>query len=666
MNAHAKPRKAGKPPSTNGKSHEPPPDNLALVVVPDEESVQAFKVIPDAGRLRIFEDVETSSAGGLGPDAGLYPVVVIPHDAPLDLLSQAFKIAGRLAEAAYLPVPVRQVSFWSADDRLKIPEQFDTWNCFVSWLECQPDAVSPTDRMAAIEISTARHLAVAEVRGLLRNDPGLFRRGSTLVTVVSESDNEISLGNRAKLRGMENAPRTVPVTPTVLSTRLTAFAQFYTWRRTKSGEEVAVDVHPPGWLAQTLIEEPIYPGVRPVLQVAECPFPRPDGSIVTKPGYDAATATLYRPAINFLSVPDQPNWADAKAATLILLGPFKDFPFESDADRAVCLAAILTMIARPAIDGAVPGTAVIGNQAGVGKGLLIDAIGTMATGRVLPTSPYPEDNTEAVKVRLSLALCGVTAVHFDNLEEGSSYGGSAIDSALTTCVAGGRPLGRSEDVNGVPLRPCWFLSGNQVTPFKDAYRRWLPLNLRTQLETPEERDDLEEKNLLAHVAEIRPQLVQAALVILRAHALAGRPAAATSRLGSFEVWDEIVRGAVKWAYEVDPCSTRKAAAAENPERRNRLALLSAWQQLPDGGPDGRGHTIGDVLGKIGNHAIEPGYAQMLEPALLFGWKGQLPSAKSLGKEMSKWKDVTTNGLRLEECGEIRHTKLYRVAGSEIA
>ena len=92
--------------------------------------------------------------------------------------------------------------------------------------------------------------------------------------------------------------------------------------------------------------------------------------------------------------------------------------------------------------------------------------------------------------------------------------------------------GGVKESGSVPLRPVWMLSGNNVSPYKDAYRRWVPCRLNTPLESPHERNDLTVANLRQFAREHRPQLLADALTILRAHALAGRPVNWTAPLGS--------------------------------------------------------------------------------------------------------------------------------------
>ncbi len=177
-------------------------------------------------------------------------------------------------------------------------------------------------------------------------------------------------------------------------------------------------------------------------------------------------------------------------------------------DFSVWLAAVLTGIQRPAIAGPVPGFAFNGNKAGTGKGLLIDLVGLIVWGHAIPTRSYPFDPKEMAKVKLSLALAGVSAVHFDNLPEGGWYGGGELDSALTSMMVEGRILGASRESGAVPLRPAWFLSGNNISPGKDSYRRWLPCNLATELESPHERDDIQVSNLRQYVAEHRGEFLR--------------------------------------------------------------------------------------------------------------------------------------------------------------
>ena len=308
------------------------------------------------------------------------------------------------------------------------------------------------------------------------------------------------------------------------------------------------------------------------------------------------------------------------------------------------------------IAGPVPGIVFNGNKAGTGKGLLINAIGVLAWGHAIPTRTYPTDPIEAGKVKLSLALAAVSAVHFDNLQEGGFFGNSELDSALTLTQVGGRILGQSRESGAVPLRPCWFLSGNNVSPAKDAYRRWLPSNLVTELESPHERSDIAEKDLLRSIHDHRPEPLRDALVILKAHAIEGYPRGTLATIGSFEEWDQVIRGAVWFATDADCLHTQRQAAMESPERLDKLALLEGWSQLPDG--TDKGLTVQEAV-KVVEERPEI-YPTLYSAFLRMSKDGKMPAIKQIGNRIRAMNGQNTGGQRFQICGHKAHYAVWRV------
>jgi putative DNA primase/helicase len=510
----------------------------------------------------------------------------------------------------------------------------------------------------AIEVTTARHVVVEEAIRALMGDPEMFSRGGTLGTVVEEAGDVATLPGGVELANAQGSSRFLPLSESCLGCHLTKAAMFFGARTDKNGEEFTIDVHPPDWLIKAIATRGYWPGIRPLLGIAECPYVRSDG-LIPLPGYDPATGVLYRPSVKLPKLPDRPTQDDAREARNRLNDVVGQFPFATGFDWSVWLAALLTSIQRPAIAGPVPGFAFNGNKAGVGKGLLIDAIGIIVYGHGIPTRTYPSEPSEAGKVKLSLALAATPAVHFDNLPEGGFYGSSELDSAITSTVVSDRILGQSRDSGSVPLRPVWMLSGNNVSPSRDAFRRWLPCNLTTPLESPHERDDIEVGNLRQHVAECRAKLIGDALVILKAHALAGHPNGGWAPLGSFEAWDRIVRGAVHFATGNDCLHTQRQGAAESPERLDKLALLEGWSQLPEGGSDGKGVTVEDAI----QTALDnPVVYSMLHSALMRmkSAKEKIPSAKTIGYRIRGMDRQNVGGFRFELCGKENHSRLWRV------
>lgn len=363
--------------------------------------------------------------------------------------------------------------------------------------------------------------------------------------------------------------------------------------------------------------------------------------------YDETTGTLLIPAFELPPMPARPGKQDAVDAWSRLNHLVREFPWASGYDATVWLTALLTAIQRPTIAGPVPGFAFIGNKAGCGKGLAIDIIGLLVWGGPVPCSQYPKDQEEADKATLALALGGIAAVHFDNLEEGSLYGNGAMDSALTLTVRGGRLLGQNRWVKDVPLRPCWFLSGNNISPGKDAFRRWLPCNLKTDLENPHERK-CEVSNLMIHVAEHRPEIIRDALIIMKAWHVAGKPDHGMPPLGSFVDWDQQIRAVVWFATGNDCLHTQRQATTDSPERIKKLALIEAWKNLPC---QDKGITAAEAV-KMAKERVDPKdknspsiYPELASALLELGWRGEIIDSNRLGCFIRGIRDENIGGFK---------------------
>jgi len=90
------------------------------------------------------------------------------------------------------------------------------------------------------------------------------------------------------------------------------------------------------------------------------------------------------------------------------------------------------------------------------------------------------------------------------------------------------------------------------------------------------RDELRRRT---GVSRASGSAVVAALTILRAYHVAGRPKMPTNPLGSFEIWSRWVRDALIWLGEPDPCKTMDRARAEDPRMQELGAVLSHWNTV---------------------------------------------------------------------------------------
>lgn len=328
------------------------------------------------------------------------------------------------------------------------------------------------------------------------------------------------------------------------------------WERWDGRAEEFKPVKPPEESKQGLLSRggQSFP---PLEGIAESPFLRPDGTACTTPGYDKATGVLYAPAspIN-ITLPEKPTKADAQQAYDELAEPFCDFQFVSSDDQAAAIAALLTIVARPAIQGPAPLFAARANQRAAGKGLLVNTISTIATGRKANAMP-PADNDEEWRKRiLALALAGQSVVMVDNVE--GAFGCAPLASVLTNPEIEDRVLGASRTARAT-MRSVWFATGNNLAFKGDLGRRVVPMDQNVTVENAEDREGFRHgagDRLLAWCREHRPRLLRAALTLLLAFHAADRPTTGKPLLGSYEAWDDQIRAPVLWACGIDPCETR--------------------------------------------------------------------------------------------------------------
>lgn len=283
----------------------------------------------------------------------------------------------------------------------------------------------------------------------------------------------------------------------------------------------------------------------PLHRISRVPFVRDDGTICQAPGYDEATATFLISELD-VHVPDTPTPEQVAAAVALILDDWLcNMPFTTDADRANALALVLTPSVRGLVD-LVPLAVIDGLQAGVGKNLLADCISIHATGDVTDPLPYSSDNEELRKLITSAFRRGLDYMAFD---EAHVLEGAALARSLTALNYSDRVLGVSV-MASFPNRVTWLSMGNQVQVKGDVARRVYPIALRPAMANPEQRavGDFRHANLRKWTRRHRKELLEAALTIIRAWFVAGKPESDRgAAFGSFEAWGAMVGGMVEHA-----------------------------------------------------------------------------------------------------------------------
>jgi hypothetical protein len=136
-------------------------------------------------------------------------------------------------------------------------------------------------------------------------------------------------------------------------------------------------------------------------------------------------------------------------------------------------------------------------------------------------------------------------------------------------------------------------------------------------------------------------------------------------LGSFEEWDKIVRGAVWFATDKDCNTTRRRAAEQSPDRLNKLALLEAWKELPDGGPKGKGVTSEEAHRKAFGYkaddkTIPAAHPELGDVLIRFSRDGKV-SPRTIGNTIRAMRGQNLENMAFESAGDYKRSLLWRVA-----
>ena len=302
--------------------------------------------------------------------------------------------------------------------------------------------------------------------------------------------------------------------------------------------------------------------------------------LLQTPGYDVKSGVYYKRTIDIDPVPESPSREMAVAALGRIKELVVDFPFLTEAHRANWLAALLTMVARHAIDGPVPLFLIDGNQPGIGKSLLVNLASTIVYGQVVNTGPLSEDNEEVSKLLLSIAVQGYGAYCFDNLKNGADFGCAALDQVLTGRSVSGRILGQSK-VADAELDTVFFATGNRVGISKDSdsFRRVAIISLQSKSEDPKSRTNFRfgcDSALLAHALAKRAEILRDCLLVLQAASKAQLPP--VKGWGSYSAFSDTIRRPLVWLGEPDPIESREDVVMYNEDAEELQAVVNALLQ----------------------------------------------------------------------------------------
>jgi hypothetical protein len=332
-------------------------------------------------------------------------------------------------------------------------------------------------------------------------------------------------------------------------------------------------------------------GLKPLDGATRAPILEEDGTIRSVRGYDPETRLWCCPCPE-LDVPDEPSRADAEDALLRLRWRFRTFA-AADAvtildkklgvrvvdldeapgqDESAILAALLTACCRSSLLLA-PGFLVAAPElsgSGVGKGLLVRAISTVAFGGVPASITAGPDRPELEKRLSALLVRADPAVCIENVN-GVTLKSDMLSSVLTDRPAEVRLLGQTRSV--LLNSAAWIaLTGNGLRVSEDLARRFITCSLDARQEDPESRPFA--PGFLGQVARQRSELLSAALTIWRWGRLYEMPVGIP--LGSFETWAEWVRDPLLRLGCADPVARVSQVKQQDGMRLEIAEIYTTW------------------------------------------------------------------------------------------
>jgi putative DNA primase/helicase len=347
-----------------------------------------------------------------------------------------------------------------------------------------------------------------------------------------------------------------------------------TWEKYDARSKDWLQCDPPSLVAKVLAARKGRWRLRPVLGVLTCPTIRPDGSILSEPGYDAATR-LYcmpDPTLQMPHIPERPSRGDAEQALAILDALLIDFKFVGEVDRAVALSLFISSVVRGALH-MVPLHAFTAPTPGSGKSYLADVTTAIVSGRYCPVITPGRSEEELEKRLGAMLLAGCPTISLDNVS--GELTGDALCQVTERPTVRIRILGTSETPE-CEFRGIVIANGNNLVVAGDMIRRVVLGKLDAGVERPEEREF--QIDPVKMVLADRGKYIAAAMIVVRAYLAAGQPGK-LKPLASYGAWSDLVRSSLVWLGKDDPVASMQEARDNDPVLTTLHGVLEAWKAV---------------------------------------------------------------------------------------
>ncbi len=411
-----------------------------------------------------------------------------------------------------------------------------------------------------------------------------FRKGEIVHTPAIGEEGFVELKNTVAEASASIAPLTTPEVRARITVTHNVIKQVQDDKATKAAQkenEDAPAIYKPKSAifpldaADVLVKAPdLAPNLRPLHGVVHTPSFRPDGSLISQPGYDETTGLLYLPVGKQPDyVPEEPTISDVEIAVKRLDYLIQDFAFVTVHDRASYLGLMLTPLLRTMLPPPYKLGVIEAHQPGSGKSYLARALMSIHGGvEQSGLAPNDEELSKAVGAILDTQTAPV--VVFDNVD--GIVRSPLLAGLLTSPTFNMRRLGSSTRIEATNDR-LWVMTANNATLSGDLGRRNIRVRIDPGIPNPELRTDVFAiDDFEGFVREHRGELLWSLLVLIRHWVCRNRMDGGDRTQDSYGKWIAALRGILAASGipgNVDDPSTK--SDAHDPEADEFESLLRA-------------------------------------------------------------------------------------------
>jgi putative DNA primase/helicase len=296
--------------------------------------------------------------------------------------------------------------------------------------------------------------------------------------------------------------------------------------------------------------------------ILTAPTMRPNGSMIIDPGYDPQTKLWYMPPSQLKLPPIGTTCAEAEQALKDLKFLIEECALVSEVDRAVALAAILTVVLRGAFTVA-PMFFFHKPWSSSGGTYLSQIVANIALGKDAVGLSVSNDANEFKKELEAAAREAQSILFLNNLTR--DLESSQLAQMTSEGGIGVRPFCQNDQIIFCDCRAMTVLvNGNNVVVRGELVRRTLTARIDTGLEDPESklytRDPINE-----FIRADRSKYLAAALTIANAYRNSKKRVKGKV-INGFPGWVRTVQEPLLWLGEADPVLSQEEAKVRDPER----------------------------------------------------------------------------------------------------